>query len=79
MKHMESISDKVEFSKGDIEPLIETAMTTLSSKIVNVSCTFTSETIRHFTGGIHLQLVFEFCISLHLIVLVKILFVFAWN
>eukprot|EP01084_Bolivina_argentea_P119329 211598_1 len=34
--HMESISDKVEFSKGDIEPLIATAMTTLSSKIINV-------------------------------------------
>jgi T-complex protein 1 subunit epsilon len=30
------ISERVDFSRADIEPLIATAMTTLSSKIVNV-------------------------------------------
>jgi T-complex protein 1 subunit epsilon len=34
--HLESISDTVEFSVTDNEPLITTAMTTLSSKIINV-------------------------------------------
>jgi hypothetical protein len=33
---LESISDTVEFSVTDNEPLITTAMTTLSSKIINV-------------------------------------------
>jgi len=34
-KHLSTISDVIEFSKDNIEPLIETAMTTLSSKIIN--------------------------------------------
>lgn len=34
--HLDSIAQTVEFSKNDIEPLVKTAMTTLSSKIVNV-------------------------------------------
>merc|ERR1712159_302914 len=33
--HLASISDVVEFSETNLEPLITTAMTTLSSKIVN--------------------------------------------
>jgi T-complex protein 1 subunit epsilon len=33
--HLETIADTVEFSKEDLEPLMKTAMTTLSSKIVN--------------------------------------------
>ncbi len=45
--HMESISDKVEFSKGDIEPLITTAMTTLSSKIINVCWTSVALKSKH--------------------------------
>mmetsp|Transcript_32257 Transcript_32257/g.70277 ORF Transcript_32257/g.70277 Transcript_32257/m.70277 type:complete len:537 (+) Transcript_32257:14-1624(+) len=36
LKHLESISDRVEFTKEDTTPLIDTAMTTLSSKIINV-------------------------------------------
>lgn len=35
-KHLESISDTVEFDKDNTVPLVDTAMTTLSSKIVNV-------------------------------------------
>lgn len=35
-EHLASIAQTVEFSKSDIEPLVKTAMTTLSSKIVNV-------------------------------------------
>jgi len=34
--HLETIADTVEFSKDNIEPLIELASTTLSSKIVNI-------------------------------------------
>ena len=34
--HLESISQTIEFSPANLEPLILTAMTTLSSKIVNV-------------------------------------------
>lgn len=34
-KNLEKISDTIEFSEDDIEPLVRTAMTTLSSKIVN--------------------------------------------
>lgn len=36
VKHLADISDTVEFSKTDIQPLYDTAMTTLSSKIVNM-------------------------------------------
>merc|ERR1712100_516417 len=36
VKHLADISDTVEFSKDDIQPLYDTAMTTLSSKIVNM-------------------------------------------
>ena len=35
-RHLEKISDRVEFSKTNTEPLIRTAMTTLSSKIINL-------------------------------------------
>jgi len=35
-KHLETISDRVEFSKEDTTPLVDTAMTTLSSKIINI-------------------------------------------
>lgn len=34
-KHLESVADVIEFSPENIEPLVETAMTTLSSKIIN--------------------------------------------
>jgi len=34
--HLEKISDTIQFSKDDLEPLLKTAMTTLSSKIINV-------------------------------------------
>ena len=34
IKHLEVISDRVEFSKDDLEPLLTTAKTTLSSKIL---------------------------------------------
>jgi T-complex protein 1 subunit epsilon len=36
LRHLESISDRVVFTKDDTTPLIDTAMTTLSSKIINV-------------------------------------------
>jgi T-complex protein 1 subunit epsilon len=36
VKHLETISSKMEFSQDNLEPLIATAMTTLSSKIVNL-------------------------------------------
>lgn len=36
IQHLESISDRVEFTKEDTTPLVDTAMTTLSSKIVNI-------------------------------------------
>merc|ERR1719331_3725533 len=36
VKQLEKISDKVEFDKSNLEPLINTAMTTLSSKIINI-------------------------------------------
>lgn len=36
-KYMEQIADTIEFTKDDLEPLIETAMTTLNSKIINVA------------------------------------------
>lgn len=35
VRHLATISDTVEFSREDLEPLVRTAMTTLSSKIVN--------------------------------------------
>jgi len=35
IKHLDTISDKVEFSPKDLGPLIETVMTSLGSKIVN--------------------------------------------
>mmetsp|Transcript_10884 Transcript_10884/g.24125 ORF Transcript_10884/g.24125 Transcript_10884/m.24125 type:complete len:537 (+) Transcript_10884:150-1760(+) len=35
-KHLESISDRVNFTKEDTSALVDTAMTTLSSKIINV-------------------------------------------
>jgi T-complex protein 1 subunit epsilon len=35
VEHLKSIADKVEFSKNNTEPLLQTAKTTLSSKIVN--------------------------------------------
>lgn len=35
-KHLETISDRVEFSKDNTTPLVDTAMTTLSSKIINI-------------------------------------------
>lgn len=35
VKHLTDISDTFEFSKDNIEPLVQTAMTTLGSKIVN--------------------------------------------
>lgn len=34
-EHLEKISDTIEFSVDNVEPLLQTAMTTLSSKIVN--------------------------------------------
>lgn len=34
-KHLEAVADKIEFSMDDPQPLIDTAMTTLSSKIIN--------------------------------------------
>lgn len=36
LKHLASIADRVEFSKENTTPLVDTAMTTLSSKIINV-------------------------------------------
>jgi T-complex protein 1 subunit epsilon len=36
LKHLASIGDRVEFSKDNTVPLVDTAMTTLSSKIINV-------------------------------------------
>lgn len=36
LKHLESISDRVHFTKENTVPLVDTAMTTLSSKIINV-------------------------------------------
>jgi T-complex protein 1 subunit epsilon len=36
LKHLTSISDRVEFTKENTAPLVDTAMTTLSSKIINV-------------------------------------------
>ncbi len=36
IKHLASISDRVEFTKEKTAPLVDTAMTTLSSKIVNI-------------------------------------------
>jgi T-complex protein 1 subunit epsilon len=36
LKHMANISDRVEFSAENTVPLVDTAMTTLSSKIINV-------------------------------------------
>lgn len=36
LKHLASISDRVEFSKDNTTPLVDTAMTTLSSKIINI-------------------------------------------
>jgi T-complex protein 1 subunit epsilon len=35
IKHLEAISDRVHFTKTDTTPLVDTAMTTLSSKIIN--------------------------------------------
>ena len=35
LRHLESIADTVQFSKEDTTPLVDTAMTTLSSKIIN--------------------------------------------
>ena len=34
---MEKIADQIMFSKSNMEPLLETAMTTLNSKIINVA------------------------------------------
>eukprot|EP01039_Chlorochromonas_danica_P003604 gene3604-3947_t len=36
MKHLAKISDRVEFTKDNTTPLVDTAMTTLSSKIINI-------------------------------------------
>lgn len=36
LRHLQTIADRVEFSKDNTTPLIDTAMTTLSSKIINV-------------------------------------------
>ncbi len=36
LKHLATIADRVEFSKTNTAPLVDTAMTTLSSKIINV-------------------------------------------
>lgn len=36
LKHLQTIADRVEFSKENTTPLVDTAMTTLSSKIINV-------------------------------------------
>ena len=36
IRHLDDISDTVDFSSDNVEPLVKTAMTTLSSKIVNV-------------------------------------------
>jgi T-complex protein 1 subunit epsilon len=36
IKHLENISDLVNFTKDNTAPLVDTAMTTLSSKIINV-------------------------------------------
>ena len=36
LKHLATIADRVHFTKEDTTPLVDTAMTTLSSKIINV-------------------------------------------
>lgn len=36
LKHLQTIADRVEFTKENTTPLVDTAMTTLSSKIINV-------------------------------------------
>ena len=36
VKHLETIADTVSFSRENVEPLYDTAMTTLSSKIINI-------------------------------------------
>mmetsp|Transcript_347 Transcript_347/g.205 ORF Transcript_347/g.205 Transcript_347/m.205 type:complete len:536 (+) Transcript_347:54-1661(+) len=36
LKHLANIADRVEFSKENTTPLVDTAMTTLSSKIINI-------------------------------------------
>lgn len=36
LKQLNAIADKVEFSKNNTTPLVDTAMTTLSSKIINI-------------------------------------------
>jgi T-complex protein 1 subunit epsilon len=36
LKQLNLIADKVEFSKNNMTPLVDTAMTTLSSKIINI-------------------------------------------
>ena len=36
LKHLQTIADKVNFSKENTTPLVDTAMTTLSSKIINI-------------------------------------------
>ena len=36
IKHLAEIGDEVKFTKDDTTPLTDTAMTTLSSKIINV-------------------------------------------
>lgn len=36
IKHLAKISDRVEFTKDNTTPLVDTAMTTLSSKIINI-------------------------------------------
>ena len=35
VKHLESISDRVNWTEEDVSPLLDTAMTTLGSKIIN--------------------------------------------
>jgi T-complex protein 1 subunit epsilon len=36
VEHLEAISDEIHFDEENIDPLVDTAMTTLSSKIINV-------------------------------------------
>lgn len=36
LKHLEKIADTVQFDKNNVTPLVDTAMTTLSSKIINL-------------------------------------------
>lgn len=46
MEHLNKIAATIEFTEENIEPLVEVALTTLSSKIVNKSRRLAALTIR---------------------------------